>query len=150
MNAGQLESILKNNRHTAKYFIGVFASNNIPKPKKIKSFPCSFIANTGKLGTVGEHWVACFVNSAKHIEYFDSLAELPNNDITAYLNQYDKVLVTRRIVQNPFSDTCGHFCIYFLVTRSAGIPYCDVMETLYKTRYIDYLVKFFVQKLEKS
>ena len=116
MDAGQIENILSNTNVSKDKFLGVFASNNIPVPKKIKKFPCCFVANTGRVGTLGEHWVACFVNSPKHIEYFDSLAELPNYDISVYLNLFDKVLINRRIVQYPFSDTCGHFCICLLYT----------------------------------
>ena len=143
MNSKQIERILKNIKVTRKYFLGVFASNNIPKHK---SYPYCFIANTGKLGTSGEHWVACFVENSKKIEYFDSLGEKPNKDLRDFLDKLKQVQINKIPLQSSFSDACGHYCIYFLVCRCSKIPYCQVMDILYKTRAIsDYLVKGFVR-----
>ena len=126
-------------------FIGVFPSDKIPKRK---SYPYCMIVNTTKDGTRGEHWAACYVPNIKNIEYFDSLGELPNNDLSTYLDKFKHVLLNKKIIQFPTTDTCGHFCVYFLLSRCSGIPYCKVMETLYKTRAIaDWLVKGFVRTL---
>lgn len=142
MNSRQLETILKNNKITKKYFLGIFSSDNIPRHKK---YPHCFVANTDRAGTLGEHWVACYVHDSNHIEYFDSLGDGPNKDLSAHLNQYDKILINDKQIQFPFSDVCGHYCVYFLVSRCSGISYCETMETLYKTRAMsDLLVKSFV------
>ena len=143
MNARQLETILKNTKITNKYFIGVFSSDTIPK---IKKYPHCFVANTDKQGTIGEHWVAFYVPDKNTIEYFDSLGDYPNPNISAFLNQFDKILINEKQIQFPFSDVCGHYCVYFLVSRCSGISYCETMDILYKTRAMsDLLVKQFVR-----
>ena len=145
MNSKQLETILKNTKVTKNKFQGIFASNNIPKFKK---FPHCFVANTDRAGTVGEHWIDCYVPNPRTIEYFDTFGDKPNFDLSAYLNRYDNVLINDRQIQSPFSDSCGHYCVYFLVARCSGTPYCETMETLYKTRAMsDLLVKDFVRHI---
>jgi hypothetical protein len=145
MNSRQLETILKNVRVTQRKFIGVYPSDRIPL---VKRYPHCLIINTAKEGTRGEHWIACYVTSKRSIEYFDSFGELPNPDLSTYLDNFHSVQISRKIIQFPTADTCGHFCIYFLVSRCSGIPYCDVMDTLYKTRAIaDWLVRAFVRTI---
>ncbi|KAL3114760.1 hypothetical protein niasHT_014574 [Heterodera trifolii] len=145
----QLEIILKKLRPTKNKFIGVFPSDRIPK--RVSKFPHCMVVNTGKEGTRGEHWVACYASSHRRVEYFDSLGEQPNPDLASYLNTFKEVLVTKDQIQLPTSDTCGHFCIYFLTSRCSGVPYCHVIDTLRKTRSMaDYLVKCCVPLLLHS
>jgi hypothetical protein len=147
MNSFQLEKILKGNCHTKKYFIGVYSSNNIPLPKK---FPSCFIANTDKKGNIGEHWVSFFVKDKENIEYFDSLGEKPNADISEYLSNFPKVNLSYYKIQSPFSDSCGHYCVYFIVNKCLGIKFNTIIKTLLDTkRYADLLVKYFIQLLLK-
>ena len=143
MNSFQISNILRRNCRTAKYFIGVFSSNNIPQLKK---FPCCFVANTDKAGQIGEHWVSFFVKNSKSIEYFDSLGEPPNNDISKYLSKFKKIKLNKYQIQQPMADSCGHYCIYFIVNKCVGVKFNTIIKTLYKTRAMsDLLVKFFVQ-----
>lgn len=147
MNSKQVEAVLKTAKPTKKCFLGVFSSNNIPIKTK-HHYPHCFVANTDKSGNVGEHWVAFFVKSKEHCEYFDSLGEKPNSDISTYLNSYSKIQINDRVLQLPFSDACGHYCIYFLLSRCSGSSYCEIVDTLYKTRSMsDYLAKSFVRQI---
>lgn len=147
MNSIQIDSILKRNCHTKKYFKGVYSSNNIPL---IKIFPHCFIANTDRKGTRGEHWVAFFVNSDKNIEYFDSYAEQPNDDISKYLSNFLEIKINTHSIQSPFSDSCGHFCVYFIFNKCIGKSFKEIIKNLLNSRNkIDLLVKFFVSLLIK-
>lgn len=147
MNSAQLDAILKTIRATRGKFIGVFPSDKIPPIKNTK-FPYCMVVNTTKEGTRGEHWIACYVVNKRRIEYFDSLGECPNQDLSSYLKKYNQVLINKDQIQMPFSDACGHFCIYFLASRCSGVPYCQVMSTLRRTRSLaDWLVKGFVRTL---
>ena len=111
----------------------------------LKKYPFCFVANTDKEGTNGEHWVSCFVKNKKSIEYFDSLGEEPNQDLKNYLSNFSKIKKSKYRIQNPFSDSCGYYCIYFIVNKCLGIKFNTIIETLVKTRAIsDLLVKFFV------
>lgn len=147
MNSVQINSILKNNCHTKKYFKGVYSSNNIPL---FKNHPHCFIANTDRKGTRGEHWVAFYVNNDKHVEYFDSYAEEPNEDISKYLSNYLEIKMNNHKIQSPFSDSCGHFCVYFIFNKCIGISFKEIIRNLLNSKNtIDLLVKFFVNLLIK-
>uniref|UniRef100_A0A1I8BN71 ULP_PROTEASE domain-containing protein n=1 Tax=Meloidogyne hapla TaxID=6305 RepID=A0A1I8BN71_MELHA len=70
-------------------------------------------------GTVGEHWVACYSDNPSIVEYFDSFAEEPNCDMRqSMLGSFSKVKQNKFALQSPLSDTCGHYCIYFLILRT--------------------------------
>jgi hypothetical protein len=148
MNSHQIENILKNNCHTKKYFKGVFSSNNIPAYDK---YPYTLVANTDKKGTVGEHWVSIFVKNNKQIEYFDSLGEEPNSDISKYLSHFENIKKNRYEIQSPFSDACGYYCIYFILNKSFGVDFKTILRTLLSTKNKnDILVKFLVENIMKN
>jgi hypothetical protein len=147
MNSIQIDSILKRNCHTKEYFKGVYSSNNIPLLAK---YPHCFIANTDKKGTRGEHWVAFFVKNEKNIEYFDSYAEKPNEDITIYLSNFLEIKMNNHTIQSPFSDSCGHFCVYFIFNRCIGLGFKEIVKNLLNSKNtIDLMLKFFVSLLIK-
>ena len=53
MDTLQLERALKRNTYTKKIFVGVFATDELPK---LNTFPCGFVANTDpstEPGTLG-------------------------------------------------------------------------------------------------
>jgi hypothetical protein len=148
MNSLQIENILKNNCHTKKYFKGVFSSNNIPLFEK---YPYTLVANTDRQGTVGEHWVSIFVKNKNSAEYFDSLGEDANPDISKYLSKFEKVKVNRYKIQLPFSDACGYYCIYFILNKSLGVKFMTIIRTLLSTKNKnDILVKFLVHNILKK
>nr|CAD2207669.1 unnamed protein product [Meloidogyne enterolobii] len=129
-------------------FIGVFSSNNIPPSVKKKNF--CFIANTMRKGTRGEHWIACYSDKADTIEYFDSFAEEPNCEMRrSLLSNYSNVKQNRFVLQSPFSDTCGHYCICFLVLRSLYGTFSEVLQKLHSIppEGRDIALRNFVQKL---
>lgn len=147
MNSRQIENLLKNVSVTKNKFLGVFPSDKIPKSKK---YPHCMVINTMREGTRGEHWIACFIPNSTTVEYFDSFGETPNDDISTYLNTFKHVKINKNQIQFPSADTCGHYCVYFIVSRCSGSSYCNVMDTLYQTRSLaDWLVKGFVRMLIK-
>lgn len=148
MNSIQLDTILKNYEPLKNIFIGVFSSNNIPKYVQQKNF--CFIANTMRKGTRGEHWIACYSDTKNTIEYFDSFAEEPNCDMRkSLLAKYSNVKQSRFVLQSSFSDTCGHYCICFLVLRARYGNFSSVLQKLHSlpVEGRDILLKNFVQRL---
>ena len=149
MNSIQLESILRNNKFTKRNFLGVFAADNLPK--NVKRFPHCFIANTDPQWQRGEHWVALWIPNSKNAEYFCSLGEEPNASFQSYLSQFKNVLKNNKQIQGTTENTCGHYCIYFLVSRASGHSFAQILDTLWRTRAMaDMLVKFFVRHLMMS
>ena len=117
MNSIQLENLLKKYKPLKNKFLGVFSSNNIPNKECTRPF--CFIVNNMRKGTVGEHWIACYSDNPSTVEYFDSFAEEPNCDMRqSMLGRFPIVKQNKFSLQSPLSDTCGHYCIYFLILRS--------------------------------
>ena len=148
MNSLQIELILKSHHATRKSFIGCFAADQLSTINLAnKKFPCSLVANTDVSTQPGEHWVSMYLYNTTSLEYFDSLAENPNQHILNFLNRFTNVQKNEIPVQNLFTDACGHFCIYFIVKRSCGISFVSIIQFLYKLRKADIFVKNFVHML---
>ena len=62
MNSIQIDKILNSNNQTKNIFIGVFARDELPRPK---SYPCCFIINTAKRSHPGKHWLAVYIDSCQ-------------------------------------------------------------------------------------
>ena len=77
MNALEIRQALKTNPVTRKQFCGVFAADEIPST--IKTFPCVLIVNTESISKPGTHWVAFYVTSQEHSEFFDSYGKHPEH-----------------------------------------------------------------------
>ena len=94
-----------------KFFIGVFSISNLPK---LNITTCSLIVNTRPLPLPGEHCVSIKVKK-KRAEYFDLLSSFP---LSSILNWFRKSNLNykhnSKVFQNPFSESCGLFCLYFL------------------------------------
>lgn len=99
-------------------FIGVYSRNTLPNFNH-KNLPISLIVNTDSNNLPGVHWIAIIIHRNHFAEVFDSFGNFPNSFFVNWLNfnclgwTYNKY-----IVQNPFSLSCGLFCMYFLYQRS--------------------------------
>ena len=147
MNSLQIEKILTSYKPLKGIFKGVFASDNIPTGMKV---PYCFIANTMREGTAGQHWIACYSDSRNTIDYFDSLAEEAPAELQKFLDQFTHVNANSIALQSLLSDTCGHYCIYFLVKRCKN-SFSHVLKLLYSLSMIERekMVKNFLQSLIK-
>jgi len=149
MNSLQIETILRRYKPLENKFLGVFSSNNIPNIEWHSPF--CFIANTMKKGTVGEHWIACYSDRKNTLEYFDSLGDPPNCDMRqSMLNRFTIVKQSRYSIQSPLSDTCGHYCICFIVNRSKqGSSFSSTLKKMHliPSESRDAVIKRYVQRL---
>lgn len=85
------------------------------------------IANTQRSNKPGEHWVVFYFPEEGPNEFFDSLGHAPE----FYRVHFEKNLrqpyyMTSNRIQDFKSDTCGLYCIYYVVNRYSGIT----MQTL--------------------
>ena len=149
MNSLQIEKILYRYPSLKNKFLGVFSSNNIPNIEKNRPF--CFVANTMRKGTVGEHWIACYSDTTDTLEYFDSFAEEPNCDMRqSMLANFPLVKQNKFSLQSPLSDTCGHYCICFLILRSKqGNTFSSVLQKLHSipSEGRDFVLKRFLTRL---
>jgi hypothetical protein len=119
----QLEHYLRNE----KAFLGVFASNKLPKNVPSGS---SLIVNYSKAGERGSHWVAMRGLNTHNTEYFDSYGFDPDDEDmllgeTTNFKDYLKKHSIGRYTTNKInfqslnSDVCGEYASWFI---KYGIP----------------------------
>lgn len=125
MQSDQLELILRHDRVTSPYFVGVFAANRIPTEAFKK--PYCYIINNQPDNKQGQHWLTFFIDAK--VEFFDPLGLQPED---YGLNL--KVDVTNRAQIQPFeSDTCGLHAMYYLMQRCRGFSMSKIMKDLYNS-----------------
>ena len=105
----------------------------IGKPKETE---CAVI-NLNNSDQSGSHWVAFYKHGDQRY-YFDSFGQIPPTEIQKYLKTPEEykhnIPVIQRntdIVQKPNTNICGHLCIYVLDQLNKGIPYQDIINSLW-------------------
>lgn len=105
-------------------FRGVYARDRIPRVTRL---PASFIFNTDIATKPGQHWIAVLVTS-ESVEYFDSTGRRPV--ITGFLRRVGKpVLYNNHQIQSKDSIACGLFACDFLMRRSRGESFCEILSS---------------------
>ena len=116
-----IDSILK----PLPFFIGTFSANTIPPIRNFKN-PQAMVVNTARLGESGEHWVGLLINESRECYYFDPLGgQIYNIDILYSLQKMKitKYQYSTRQVQSFASNSCGYFCLAFVLAWKLKIPY---------------------------
>ena len=104
-------------------FLGIIPQDYLENIQ-IMSFPVSLIVNLDTSDKPGSHWISFFITD-KTLEIFDSLgftASSWDKKPLFVLNFIKKLSFTHEIyvappLQNPLSNLCGFYCIYFLLWR---------------------------------
>ena len=101
-----------------KLFDGTFSIDTIPITLKLHHF---IICNTDLSSGLGKHWFCLLRRSRNEIECFDSLGiteEKKKVIIQAVkIRGIQKLLINSSPVQLPTTDTCGKFCVMFVLER---------------------------------
>ncbi len=123
MNENQLNRLLR----LCPEIGGVFSSGNI----QIGETPSFIVVNTDKVGSEGIHWVAMFLNETQS-EFFDSLGQAPtcyHKEWATLLSETSSQYAYNDVrLQDPMSETCGHFCIYYILKRHYGNSFNDIID----------------------
>ena len=71
---------------------------------------------------LGSHWVSAIIEG-KQACYFDSFGFPPATQIQHFLKPYKPYPYSCKMIQNPTSEICGYYCLYFLwwMTRNKKI-----------------------------
>src|SRR5215510_9738140 len=143
MYSSQIDRALRSDPYVSPHFIGVFPSDQLPN--RIRSFPCSLVANTDPSSKKGEHWVCFYFDPKGSAEYFDSYGFPPMNmELFNFLvkngcgikSQNRNPIKCNNIqLQNFNSNACGHYCIAYLASRARGISMREVINS-FKGRVI--------------
>ena len=106
---------------TYKCFKGVYPLDLLPYNL---TPPINIIINTDPSYLPGEHWVCVCINKDGYGKYFDSFGLPPlKKEIFNYLQKmcvngwsYNKIAL-----QNISSETCGHYCVLYIIFRCQGL-----------------------------
>lgn len=116
MKTSQIRRALSSHPATKSIFHGVFARNKVPHiPKKMTA---AYVVNTHPHHKPGEHWVV-FYYTPSCLYYFDSYG-LPAKGFTKLLRARKKIKYFNKRLQGSGS-TCGHYCLYFILTRNSSL-----------------------------
>ena len=108
-------------------FNGVFSCDNFylkAKEGQINLSPGNrYIINLSSSNHQGSHWVAIQINTPHEAEYFDSYGLQCFDDfIKRALEEKNITIQTfKKTIQDPLSQSCGFFCIAYLISREVNI-----------------------------
>ena len=122
MNTQELQKLLQ--RHLPIH-TGVFAADQLPKNY---TKPAAFIFNNQPSTHKGEHWTAVYIKSNGEKEYFDSYGLPPPKTFKNFFTGPKKWLHNKKMIQSPFTETCGQHCISFLIHRYNGVSMKDYVK----------------------
>lgn len=114
MNTLELFSFLKYESHCKKYFLGVYARNELPK--SFNKLPSALIFNTDNRNEPGEHWLAIFIDEYRNVEFFDPAGMHPSfYGLESYISSIGNSMNwNSKRIQSEFSEICGQICIFYL------------------------------------
>ena len=124
LDSCEIYAVLKKHKNTKDTFINVFSWDTVPTNLSKKRF--SLVCNLSKSNNSGTHWIAVFSNG-KTLEIFDSFALIGERLTNSKLEQLSKKLklkikTNKKRLQSLYSDTCGHYCLGYIIFKSKG--YC--------------------------
>ena len=111
-----------------KMFIGTFPSDIVPVYRK--NHPQAFVINTAPDKTSGEHWTALILVDNKCL-YFDSFGrQIRNIELLESLKRagVKNYLYNSRQIQSVLSNSCGYYCVAFILSFVCGASYPSFMS----------------------
>ncbi len=139
LTTAHLHTVLKN----VYGFQGVFARNQLPEGKL--TWPCAMVLNTDPAHKPGEHWVASYIDSEGHGEYFDSFGLEPPKVFSKFMNcSCLKWIWNKVTLQDLFTTACGHFCAFYLLHCSEGTSLAEIVDFLLNQECDDCYVTDFI------
>ena len=108
-----------------------------------------FIVNDQEQWKIGNHWLLVVI-LPQEITFFDSFAISPKHyAIHKYLHEMKmQVVVNEMVLQGPFSNVCGEFCVVFGYFLCRGWRLADVLKYFNDDlSFIEKAVYLQVQKL---
>ena len=141
----EIISALENNNVTAKFFSGVYTSDQLMSAKK----PKLVIANTDFSWEKGSHWILFYINSNDNdkVICFDSTGNdvydyniFVKNFITTHGNKYE---ILKHNIQPENTSLCGYYCLYVAYFLCVGYKLSEI-KYVPSNKIIDIVNKIFV------
>ena len=141
-----IEKMLSKHPVTREAFGGVYPCDKLPF--HLPQDKTLFVANTDPAHREGEHWVLFFFNhEEKHCIYFDSygLVPLVDNFLKFIYKHAETYTHNTRRLQDPNSDVCGYYVVYFAVQLCKGrklesiVSYFDLDKKFNDAMMVDFV-----------
>jgi len=117
-----IQNVLSQDVQTKKFFLGVFARDELPKSPP---YPSCFVFNTAPREHKGQHWLGVFYDKNGICDFFDSYGiPAANFNIENYLDETSKSWNQNKKRIQGDSLFCGHYVILFLLFRARGKSKC--------------------------
>lgn len=137
----EIQSVLNRDVYTQPLYRGVFSRDLIPRV--VKS-PYCLVINTDLSTGRGIHWVAVYGDEDNR-EFFDSFGFPP----LYYKIGIECTTSNSKILQCSNSQTCGHYCLYYLLFRCRGYPLSEIVSWFTSDcMYNDILVSDFINQIK--
>ena len=134
MNSHQINCFLRHH----PYFRGTFPVNKLPP---VSQYPSCYVVNNQTENLPGQHWIAIWVDEKRVGEVFDSFGMLPPTWIQLWMNRNCRYWTyNQKLYQNPLTNLCGAYCIYYLVHRIFVVRMDGILHGLNDT-----LVRSFIK-----
>lgn len=148
MDSIKIQRLLERLIDPRKCFVAGVFPREMTKLTNFKMYPGCCIANIDKSTQPGKHWVAFYVSSPYDYEFFDSYGLSPS-DYGFNYELCNPTSFNSLTLQSELSNTCGHFCLYFLHSKSIGFPMSIILRSfsLVNLRWNDKLLRKFVSKI---
>jgi len=123
----EIDKILRADLYCKSGFLGVFPRDKIPL---IKFYPACFVLNTDPSYKIGEHWLGIYFDNNRKCFFFDSFGNPPEYfNLDRYLSRFSmEIEYNYDQIQGFFSNTCGHYTIFFILLFSRGLSLKDVVS----------------------
>jgi hypothetical protein len=144
MDTDQINKIMMSNSVTRGHYQGCFPSDQIPPFEELR-FPAAIVFNLDDSDGEGTHWTCAFVKE-NEVNYFDSYAIEPQDEILKFLNQFPRIIRNIYPYQSLTTNVCGHYCITFLYYLCSGITFDSFLKILDRCENKD----LFVRKIVKN
>lgn len=126
----QIVDALKNVYMIRKLTVNLCSyDDEIVIPKKL---PALYIINSDPSGvSETEHWFAVFVGQDKNVSYFDSFGIILNpvfTKINRWRGEFGEMVYNKKLIQNPFSNFCGVYCVCFGYWMTCGYGFGNFLD----------------------
>jgi hypothetical protein len=118
-------------------FLGVFPCDILPD---VETLPAGLVINTHPSTKPGEHWIAIYIDKDGHGDYFDSYGNVPQHkSIISFLNiNCPNGWNSNRItLQSVTGETCGQYCVLYLIMRSRGLSNQDYLRMFSRKSFLN-------------
>ena len=155
MTTSELWSALVSDNIIQNQFVGVFAADELMYVGNIKR-PCLIVVNSDPSWKRGQHWLCIFVPEKAHmpIEFFDSLGRCPNQyseTFVRFLTEHgQKYMYSSIRLQEPNSNMCGEYVLFFAAHRSRGISFVDIVNSAPNDRVVKHFVNQFYSEVNRT